>query len=78
MGYRLRKENIERVVIKESEKNSLISDGYKLIQDKVKEITVDYSKLTVDQLKELAKEKGIEGISNMKKDDLIKALEGAK
>ena len=34
----------------------------------------DYSKLTVAQLKEEAKEKGIEGISSMKKADLIAAL----
>lgn len=34
----------------------------------------DYSKLTVAQLKEEAKKKGIEGISAMKKADLIKVL----
>ena len=34
----------------------------------------DYSKLTVAQLKEEAKKKGIEGISSMKKADLIAAL----
>ena len=34
----------------------------------------DYSKLTVAQLKEEAKKKGIEGISSMKKVDLIAAL----
>jgi large subunit ribosomal protein L21 len=36
--------------------------------------TADYSKLTVAQLKEEAKKKGIEGISSMKKADLIAAL----
>ena len=36
--------------------------------------TTDYNKLTVAQLKEEAKEKGIEGISSMKKADLIAAL----
>ena len=35
---------------------------------------VDYSKLTVAELKEVAKKKGIEGISSMKKADLIAAL----
>ena len=34
----------------------------------------DFSKLTVAQLKEEAKKKGIEGISAMKKADLIAAL----
>ena len=36
--------------------------------------TTDYSKLTVAQLKEEAKKKGIEGITSMKKADLIVAL----
>ena len=35
---------------------------------------VDYSKLTVAQLKEQAKKKGIQGISAMKKPDLIQVL----
>jgi len=35
---------------------------------------VDYNKLTVAELKEAAKKKGIEGISSMKKADLIAAL----
>ncbi len=38
------------------------------------EVTQDLSKMTVAQLKEVAKAKGITGISSMKKADLIKAL----
>ena len=41
---------------------------------KVEEETQDLSKLTVAQLKEMAKAKGITGISSMKKADLIAAL----
>ena len=41
---------------------------------KVEEGTQDLSKLTVAQLKEMAKAKGIEGISSIKKADLIAAL----
>jgi len=41
---------------------------------KVEEGTQDLSKMTVAQLKEMAKAKGIEGISSMKKADLIAAL----
>ena len=36
--------------------------------------TVDYSKMTVPELKKLAKEKGVSGYSTMKKDELISSL----
>ena len=41
---------------------------------KTDEATQDLSKMTVAQLKEMAKAKGISGISSMKKADLIAAL----
>ena len=36
--------------------------------------TVDYSKMTVAELKKIAKEKGISGYSTMKKDELVSSL----
>ena len=46
----------------------------KVASPKVKEAPKDLSKMTVAQLKEMAKAKGITGISAMKKADLIAAL----
>ena len=40
----------------------------------VEKENVNLSKLTVAALKDIAKSKGVKGISSMKKDDLIKAL----
>lgn len=39
------------------------------------EETVDYSSMTATQLKAIAKERGIEGYSNLKKAELIERLE---
>ena len=46
----------------------------KAVAPKAKAATQDLSKMTVTQLKEMAKAKGITGISAMKKADLIAAL----
>ena len=52
-----------------------IAKGEKVAPKKVeKKESKDLSKLTVTELKELAKKKNIEGYTSMKKADLIKAL----
>ncbi len=43
-------------------------------ETKVEAVAQDFSKMTVAELKDLAKEKGVKGISSMKKADLIAAL----
>ena len=72
--------------VKTVEEVSIVSEGKKVdktTKKVAKEETVenkksekkDYSKMTVAELKELAKEKNITGITGMKKADLIAALE---
>lgn len=47
------------------------------MNDKIFEIIEKpLSKMTVPELKEIAKEKGIEGYDNMKKEELLVALKG--
>lgn len=52
--------------------NYFTEKGYQLVEDKEKDI----SKMTVPELKELAKSKEIAGYENMKKDELLEALKG--
>lgn len=69
--YRLQKLNVVKTVDNESAKENLIVQGFEVIKNKDDK----YNGLKVDELKEFAKEKGIEGYSNMKKEELIVALE---
>ena len=44
------------------------------VVEEVKEETVDYSAMTLTELKEVAKAQGVKGYSKMKKEELINAL----
>ena len=62
----------KEITIKKSEKKQTVKSTYKNKETKKEE--VDYSKMTVAELKEIAKEKEIKGASTMKKAELIEAL----
>ena len=74
MAYRLIKDNVERVYTDEALKEQLTKDGWKEVGEK----DIDFISLTVEQLKLLADEKKIEYDSKIKKEDLIKLLEGTE
>ena len=69
--YRLIRDNIERIVNDTSEKEKLMYNGFKLLEDK-KNINIE--NLGIEELKNLAKENGIEGYSKLKRDELIEKL----
>lgn len=58
----------------EAKKAAPKKEAVKKEETKVEAVAQDFSKMTVAELKDLAKAKGIKGISSMKKADLIAAL----
>ena len=69
------KKEERRVVKKEEKEHSEPKKEVAPVAEPVKEEKADYSKMTVAELKAMAKEKEIAGYTTMKKAELIEALE---
>ncbi len=65
---------VETKVVELDDFNEENKETKKEVKKETKKETVDYSKMTVSELKKLAKEKGVSGYSTMKKDELISSL----
>ena len=81
-GLSIANVSINRKMLSEVAKEALYGGVKKTTTKAVKEVketkkeeTTDLSKLTVAELREMAKAKGIEGVSTMKKADLVAALQ---
>lgn len=80
MKIELVRENEHRIAVSEEQANKYMAKGFKVVGEMpAKEINTDdvvLTELSLPELKELAKSKGITGYSALKKDDLVKVLKG--
>lgn len=83
MSFNLQKLNVVKIAETEAQKEKLISEGFKLIEDEKSESgenppdgegTPNYSEMTVQDLQAICKENGLTGYSNFAKEDLIKFI----
>ena len=76
---KLKRGNVEREVSGAAAIEKFKSMGYKEIYvekqlEKNDKVTVDLEGMTVDELKAVAKERGITGVGSLKKDELLALL----
>ena len=73
--YQLKRMNVVKVTNEDEVRDKLIAQGFVLMEKKKEPGIGDINQLTVEKLKEMAKEKGLEGYSKLSKDELINLLE---
>ena len=77
---RLKRGNVEREVEDESRVAKFVKDGYKpmeKITDSKETETKDVQEMSLEELRQLAKAKGLKGTSSLAKQELLEILTGA-
>lgn len=79
---RLIRGNVEREVTDTAVAEKLIKDGFKQIEERTVDAVPsenkkkDLEEMTAEELKALAKEKGLSGVSSLAKKELLEILKG--